>query len=130
MTYKILGKSFVASAIILGAMALQPVHAFEADKDITLLPGNGMSFAVGSKRALAFFNKNAGQCDVTIMVSEQNSVVGEKYRSASRVKVQLVPGNSTQLDSSEGKSLKVICNQNAKSMTIKNQKLEVSALTQ
>ena len=64
------------------------------------------------------------------MLSEQNPVVGETYQFASKVKVQLMPGKSTRVESADGKALNVACNQEAKTMTIQKQKVELSALTQ
>ena len=123
-------KSGIATAIILSALSLQTVHAIEAKKAVTVEPGKGLSFKVGSKKAITYFIKSGDYCDVTIMLSEQNPVIGQTYQSASKVKVQLVPGKSTLVESADGKALKVACNQGAKTMTIQNQKVEISALTQ
>ena len=112
------------------AIALDPVHAFEAKEAVTVKPGNGMSFKVGSKKAITYFNENSGHCDVTIMLSEFNPVIGNSYQSASKVKVQFVPGKSTLVESADEKALRVSCNQDAKTMTIQNQKVKISVLTQ
>ncbi len=128
MTNKIAFK--LTTAALLSTIALGPVHAFEAKEVVTVKPGNGMSFKVGSKKAITYFNENSGHCDVTIMLSELNPVIGNSYQSASKVKVQLVPGKSTLVESADGKALRVSCNQDAKTMTIQNQKVKISALTQ
>jgi|GEM_PF-6916196 len=139
MTKKIINKVTNRTPFKLSTVALLstitfslhgPVHAFEAKEAVTVKAGNGMSFQVGSKKAITYFNENSGHCDVTIMLSELNPVIGNTYKSASKVKVQLVPGKSTLVQSADGKALKVSCNRDAKTMTIENQKVELSALTQ
>lgn len=118
----------LAAIVTLTSVTLQPVHAFETKEAVTVKPGNGMSFKVGSKKAITYFNENRGHCDVTIMLSELNPVIGNSYQSASKVKVQLVPGKSTLVESADGKALKVSCDKNAKTMTIQNEKVKLSAL--
>lgn len=132
MTKKVTNKTLFkcAAAALLSGIALGPVHAFEAKEAVTVKPGKGMSFKVGSKKAITYFNENSGHCDVTIMLSELNPVIGNSYQSASKVKVQLVPGKSTLVESADGKALRVSCNQDAKTMTVQNQKVKLSALTQ
>lgn len=87
----------------------------------TLRPGHGMSFLVGSKRATTYFQQSSGACDVTVMVSEAKPMSeATSYVPASRLRVKLTPGNVTQIDSFEGKTLRVMCNADAKSMTVQN----------
>ncbi len=127
-TGKIISKTFLASAIIAATMAAQSAKAEQATGKLTLEPGNGMSFVAGSKKAMTVFQSNAGSCDVTILISEAEPIKNGDYQSASRVKVQLTPGNTTSVDSSEGRSIKFVCNQDAKSLTISNELLKVSSL--
>lgn len=127
-TGKIISKTFLASAIIAATMAAQSAKAEQSADKLTLAPGNGMSFVAGSKKAMTVFQTNSGACDVTILISEVDPVQNGIYQSASRVKVQLTPGNATSVDSSEGRSIRFVCNQDAKSLTISNEVLKVSSL--
>lgn len=121
-------KSAVAAAIVAATFAVQNVKAGDTANGVTLKPGNGMSFVVGSKRATTYFLPTAGECDVTIMVSEASPLANQDYVTASRMKIKLTPGNTSRFDSFEGKALKFACNTNATTMTISNEVLKVSSI--
>lgn len=118
----------VVAAALATLISTGAATAGNVAKDITLKPGNGMSFVVGNKRATTYFNENAGQCDVTVLVSEATWKVSSDYVPASRMRVKLAPGSNTRVDSFEGKSVSFTCNVDAKSMTVRNEQLTVSSL--
>lgn len=123
-------KTFLVSALVASALFAGTANAGAHDKDVTLAPGNGMSFVLGTKRATTYFQSAAGQCDVTVMVSEADPMVKATYVPASRMRIQLQPGNVTHLDSVDGKSLSFACDANAKTMTVRKEYLKLSSLTQ
>lgn len=122
--------AIAAAATLATMLAVGTATAASTEKDITLRPGNGMSFVVGKKRATTYFHQVAGQCDVTVMVSEATWLVKAGYVPASRMRVKLTPGTETQIDSFDGKSISFACNADAKSMTVRNKQFTVSSLAQ
>ncbi|GAA6212791.1 hypothetical protein NBRC116602_25320 [Hyphomicrobiales bacterium 4NK60-0047b] len=101
-----------------------------ADESVTLEPGNGMSFVVGTKRATAYFYPKAGECELTLMLGEANATTGREYLKASRLKIRLTPKNMTRIDTFKGKSLSIVCNKAAETITIIDSRLKLSSLSQ
>lgn len=101
-----------------------------ADESVTLKPGKGKSFVVGTKRAITYFYPKAGECEVTLMLKEANATTGQNYISGSRLMIRLTPYNITRIDSIEGKSLSIVCNKAAETITIVDKRLKLSSLTQ
>jgi len=99
-----------------------------ADERVTLKPGNGMSFIVGTKRATTYFHPRAGECEVTLMLGEATVPDGQEYLSSSRLKIRLTPHNITRIDSFEGKSLSIVCNKAAETITVIDKRLKLSSL--
>lgn len=122
--------STIVAATLATLMSAGTATSGAIDKDITLRPGNGMSFVVGKKRATTYFHEAAGQCNVTVLVSEATWNVSSDYVPASRMRVTLTPGSKTRIDSFEGKSISFLCNADASSMTVRNERFTVSSLAQ
>ncbi len=101
-----------------------------ADESVTLEPGNGMSFVVGTKRATAYFYPKAGECELTLMLGEANATTGREYLKASRLKIRLTQKNMTRIDTFKGKSLSIVCNKAAETITIIDSRLKLSSLSQ
>jgi len=121
----------IAIATLLASTLLSgPAFADPKGQDVTLDPGKGMSFVVGTKRATTFFHQAAGECEVTLIVSEADPMVNGTYVSATRMKVKLTPGKNTQIDSVDGKSLSLACDANAETMTVSPERIKVSNLAQ
>ena len=121
----------IALATLLASTLLSgPTYADPKGQDVTLDPGKGMSFVVGSKRATTFFHPTAGECEVTLIVSEADPMVNGTYVSGTRLKLKLTPGKVTRIDSIEGKSLSLACDANAKTITVSPERLKVSSLAQ
>ncbi|GJM03332.1 MAG: hypothetical protein DHS20C08_18330 [Rhodomicrobium sp.] len=114
-------KTALTAVTLTALVASGTVMAGSLKSGTTLKPGNGMSFLVGNKRATTYFLPSSGACEVTVMVSEAKPMVElANYVPASRMRVKLSPGNVTKIDSFEGKTLRVMCNADAKSMTVQN----------
>lgn len=124
-------KAAVAATLLTAALNSSTALAESITPDATLLPGNGMSFVIGSKRATTYFRQDKGECEVTVMVSEAEPMLQKaEYVPASRLRMKLTPGKVTRIDTFEGKSLSLTCNADAGSMTVENKPLKVSNLSQ
>jgi hypothetical protein len=114
-------KTALTTMALTAMMASGSVMAGSLKSGTTLQPGHGMSFVVGNKRATTYFHPSSGACEVTVMVSEASPMIEvANYVPASRLRMKLTPGNATKIDSFEGKSISVVCNEDAKTMTIMN----------
>lgn len=117
--------ALLTSIIVTGTTSI----SFAKD-GVTLKPGNGMSFVVGTKRATTYFHQRSGECEVTLMLGEASAVAGQEYLSASRLKIKLAPNDVTRIDSFKGKSLSIVCNNEAETITVVDERLKLSSLTQ
>lgn len=119
MTYRTVTFASIAAAGLLSVAAgLSYAGAEDKIYSDVLEPGLGKSFVVGDKKAVTYFEKTDGACDLTIVVGELDPMKGGKYSYSSRVKVSVAPGRSTNFDSAEGQSISFTCNDNAVSMGI------------
>ena len=114
-------KTAIASIALTAMVATGPATAAALKSGTTLKPGHGMSFLVGNKRATTYFHPAAGTCEITVMVSEAEPMTdAATYIPASRLRMKLTPGTVSRIDSFEGKTLSVICDAEAKTMTVLN----------
>jgi hypothetical protein len=84
----------------------------------TFKPSEGMIQDLGSKRAIGFFLKVAGTCQVTLMIAEPIASDGVPAPSAS-MSFDLIPGQSVALGSAEGETLVATCGAGAETVEIK-----------
>lgn len=85
---------------------------------LTMKPMHGISFDVGSKRAVSYFQNDSGRCNLTLMVAE--AMTGDEVPSdtAARFEVKIDAGKTERLDTAEGKSLDFACTANAQAMSV------------
>jgi hypothetical protein len=83
----------------------------------TFKPSEGMIQDLGSKRAIGFFLKVAGTCQMTLMIAEPVSD-GLPAFSAS-MSFDMIPGQSVALGSAEGETLVATCGAGAETVEIK-----------
>jgi hypothetical protein len=68
-----------------------------------LTPGKGVSFNVGSKRAVGYFLNDNGTCKVTVVLAEATGDGATPAPPATRVNVSVAPGKSARIDARGGK---------------------------
>ena len=74
----------VATAICV-AQATIPVRAEDTTSEKTLKPHAGISFAVGSKRVVAYFVAEAHACNLTLMLGE--SMASDEVPTSSPLRI-------------------------------------------
>ena len=67
----------------------------------------GISYQLGSKRAVGYFEAPHGKCLVTLMIAEKVDPDQARPSSAARLSLAMLPGQSAALASEEGTSMQL-----------------------
>ena len=78
----------------------------------------GALIDVGSKRAVAYYVKNAESCDVSVLVSETYPEQIPYNIASVRFSTRVPAGTSSELATSDGASLSLTCAKGAKSLAV------------
>ena len=70
---------------------------------------------VGGKRVIAFYEPGGGNCDLHVVVWNQNDASGD---SAARVRVSLNPRQVVHIDSADNKSIDLKCGDYADTLSL------------
>ncbi len=76
-------------------------------------PLQAMSYGLGSKFISGYFVEQAAQCLVNLMIIEKSDPDWPLSLTAARVRLSLNPGQVAGLDSEEGSSMNVTCDEGA-----------------
>ena len=77
-----------------------------------------MSYVVGSKRAVGYFQSVAGKCQVTLMIAEAVDPDVAQPPSSARMMLALAPGQGLSLGSAEGESMMATCGANGDTLEV------------
>jgi len=85
---------------------------------LTMKPLQGVSFDIGTKRAVSYFLSDGNSCKLTLMLAEV--VHGDEVNglTATRVTVAIEAGKVAHLDTVEGKALEFKCQGGAHVMSV------------
>lgn len=112
-TLGILGMVAFTSAAALAAAA-GPASAGER---LTMKPKAGISFDVGTKRAVGYYLAEGGICNLTVLMADTG--LGDEVKgAATRVSVPVIPKKAARIDTAEGKTLEFSCAPSAQAMTV------------
>jgi hypothetical protein len=75
----------------------------------TFEPIQSISYLLGSKRAIGYFEDSEGQCRVTLMIAEAVDPDVAMPTSATRLRLLMTPGQSAKLESVEGEAMVLTC---------------------
>ncbi len=106
--------SALASALAMSGAAL--AIAGEAT-GLKMTPRHGISFDVGSKRAVSYYLGQGGICNLTVLMADTNQLDQVKG-AATRVTIPVIPAKSARIDTAEGKTLEFKCAPSATAMTV------------
>ncbi len=81
-------------------------------------PMQALSYELGSKRAIGYFQTVSGKCQLTLMIAESVDPDLAKPSSAARLSVAMLPGQSTALASEEGPSMTLTCGSDAETLEV------------
>jgi hypothetical protein len=77
-----------------------------------------LSYVVGSKHAIGYFQTVAGGCKLTLMIAEAVDPDVAPAPSAAKVMFGMMPGQSVALGSAEGESVTATCGQNGDTLEV------------
>jgi hypothetical protein len=81
-----------------------------------------MSYVVGSKRAIGYFQNAAGKCQLTLMIAEAVDPDVAQAPSAARMSFGMMPGQSVAFGSAEGESMVATCGAGGETIEITRSK--------
>ena len=112
-------KNTFAMTALAGVLCMNAVSSSHAGDDAwTLKPLNGLSFDIGTKRALSYFLSEERQCKLTLIIA--NQIRGDEVPTDTPVRfdVAIDAGKDARLDTAEGKSLRFDCASQTQVLTI------------
>lgn len=116
MTFSTKTIATLAFAAIAASHGALPVRAGEAA--ISVGPAKGISMLVGTKRAVGYYLADAGQCKVTVMVSDTYVEQLPPHLATVRFNANVAAGTTAAVDTSDGASLMLKCAVGAKSLMV------------
>ena len=114
-----------ASACVVAAMSTGMASARMPGAEV-FKPTQGMTYTLGSKRAIGYFVNQDGVCQLTLMIAEAVDPDLAQPPSAARMTVSMMPGQSMALGSAEGESMVATCGADGKTIEIKRKTSERS----
>jgi hypothetical protein len=78
-----------------------------------------MTYVIGSKRAVGYFQNVSGKCQLTLMIAEAVDPDVAMPPSAARMSLVMTPGQSLALGSAEGETLTAICGAGGETIEIR-----------
>jgi hypothetical protein len=131
LTKSIKGVAF--SGLLIASVAVVATVAASATAlpgETTYVPMQAISHDLGSKAAIGYFIREAGACQVVMMIGEKADAEASSTFSAARLRLALLPGQRAGLDSEEGRSIDLSCGEGAETLTVRNgPTAEVATLT-
>ena len=118
------GKAIKGAAF--GAVMIGSVAAVaSSDEDAgpgqaSYVPMQGISHDLGSKSAIGYFIREAGACQVVLMIAEKVDPETAAMPSAARLRLVLLPGQAAGLDSEEGRTVDLTCGENAATLDVRS----------
>jgi hypothetical protein len=77
-----------------------------------------LTYVIGSKRAIGYFQSAAGKCQLTLMIGEAVDPDVAQPPSAARMILGMSPGESVSLGSAEGESVTATCGAGANTLEV------------
>lgn len=77
-----------------------------------------LTYVIGSKRAVGYFQTVAGKCQLTLMIGEAVDPDVAQPPSAARMILAMSPGQSVALGSAEGESMSATCGAGADTLEV------------
>jgi hypothetical protein len=84
----------------------------------TIWPIEAISYELGSKRVIGYFEPRDGRCQVTLMIAEAVDPDKAPPLSAARLSLPILPGGSAGLASEEGRAIELTCGAGAQTVVV------------
>ena len=93
-------------------------RATDSALPLTMKPLQGVSFDIGTKRAVSYFLSDGDTCKLTLMLAEVAHDGEVNGPTAARLTIAVEVGKTAHLDAAAGKSLDFKCQAGAQAMSI------------
>jgi len=111
-------KTIAAVAAVAGVFAFTSAGpAAEASSAITMKPLHGVSFDIGSSRAVSYFVSENGRCQLVLTLGAEPNWDEDGF-ATTRFEAAINAGKATRYVSSEGKSFEFSCAADAQAMNV------------
>jgi hypothetical protein len=107
-----------ALAGILLANGAGAVQAADAASTLTMKPLHGVSFAVGTKRAVGYFLSNNGRCELVLTLADAPKWDEPPQLTATRFETTILAGGAARYNSSAGQAIEFACEALGQSMRV------------
>jgi hypothetical protein len=127
-------KGVALSGLLIASVAAVATVASSASTALpggtTYAPMQAISHDLGSKSAIGYFVREAGACQVVMMIGEKTAAETASTSSATRLRLALLPGQRAGVDSEEGRSVDLTCGEAANTLIVRDRPTaEVATLT-
>ncbi|MGE4247650.1 MAG: hypothetical protein AB7E66_16775 [Parvibaculaceae bacterium] len=113
-----IARSFASVAALLALGAIEPVGA-GSQTSFTMQPLEGVSFDVGSERAVAYFTAHKGSCKLVVTLAAEPDWSNDPSQTYRRFEAIVDGGKRTQLRSeTDGSALEFHCEAGAVAMSV------------
>jgi hypothetical protein len=120
MVSRFIQGAIIGSAMIASVAAVAMSAAPAAGDEATYSPMQSISHDLGSKSAIGYFLRDAGECQIVLMIAENADPESGPLPSAARLRLALRPGQAAGLDSEEGRSIDLTCDDEAATLTVRS----------
>jgi hypothetical protein len=114
----LLRKRMVLGIAFAGIVAVAGPNMTRAASPLIMKPLQGVSFDIGTKRAVSYFLSDGDTCKLTLMLAEVAHDDEVNGPTAARMTIAVEVGKTAHLDTAEGKSLEFQCQARAQAMSI------------
>jgi hypothetical protein len=105
----------LSAAAVVDITALSPASAASA----TVKPLSGLSFDIGSKHAVSYFQRDNGSCKLVLTYAEAPDWDGVPSLTATRFETSIGEGKTVRHNVSEGEALEFVCLEGAEAMSVR-----------
>jgi len=114
-------KNIIAATMLAGLLSMNGGSASQAAdiaSGLTMKPLGGISFDIGTKRAVSYFLSESGRCKLTLLVAD--AIKGDVLPTDTPIRfdVAIDAGTDARFDTAEGKSLRFACAQGTQTMLV------------
>jgi hypothetical protein len=111
-------KNIIALSIAVSLSLGTAAKSADLASGLTMKPLHGVSFDVGSKRAVGYFLNDEGQCKLVLTLAEAPSLDDTSSFAATRFEAAVRPGHAARYITAEGVALDFTCQAQAQAMRI------------
>jgi hypothetical protein len=102
--------NIIAATALASILSVNAVPAsLASDTSWRMKPLSGVSFDVGSKRAVSYYLSERGRCMLTVVVADQMKSDVIPTDTPVRFNIAIDGGKTARLDTAEGRSLRFAC---------------------